>query len=939
MKRKTSQRESTVEFVTGSAGISHAYPVAGRTHRFWAIATFLVLILMANTARAEPDKHIISFDIPRQRADVALTSFAKQADRTLMFSFDVTQKFTANHLYGEFDIKTGLENLLSGTGLAITLAANGQFSIIDTSKRDIAAVSDDPQKSFFERLKTAFTGGGSNSTDSEAEALTLDSKPYLEEIVVTSRKREERLQDIPTSASALSRLFLHNMNSLNDLRSLTDLVIGVTINDTNLHFVSEPSIRGGGAGRNRMSASATGLYRNGAYIASAGPGGKNFSRMDYYDLERAEILRGPQGALHGRNALGGAINLISRKPEDTFGIDLTLRTGELDLRAGEIILNMPLNDQFALRLGRVEEDRSKGFFKNLDGDYVDKVDHEHTRLSLRYQPSEAVEINYVYDTQDTIFTPTIRLTPQAAAFTGSQWDTMINDPHFDTWDIENHNLNIGWDLGTGTMTFVANYRDKFVEAVQDADYYTAATGYVNYQNRRKFSQVSDATNSFEELRYVSDGTNNVMWLFGADHFEYDNHDVTDLTRGCPSPAVPDLVSEDFFCASALWIRKNNFGMNNWAVFGSVEVAFDAVPITLTAEARYAVDKFRGHLRQFRPNMAPFPQIMRDFVVNDDWQNVPWGLTASYRFENLDAIGYFKVASSYRHGGMNDGPGNKFAKFQTKLSYDEETNITYELGWKQTLFDGAMTFNFASYYGHYDEFIAGTVDGCPDECTLLDTNGEALGFNPDGSRIGEDENGDPVSPNTALPETAFMDNVGKASLWGFEAEFSYRKVFTSTGGSMTFNLGYAKQNGEVTDVGSDVAEALSRRALDAPLIYTVPNQIKSQLVFQQPLSGLAGIPGFSGATFVGSANYVYEEGGFWGLGDVPDTVDDESNPMDTVKRLNTRLGLETDQWSLMISGTNITNEDYHLWNNDPQPATQWRSVNPRYWSMEFKYQLR
>ena len=100
-----------------------------------------------------------------------------------------------------------------------------------------------------------------------------NTNQQLEEVMVTARKREERLQDIPTSASALTADFLENMNPVENIRELTDLIPGITMNDVNLNFVAEPSIRGGGAGRNRYSSSATGLYRSGAYVASAGPGG------------------------------------------------------------------------------------------------------------------------------------------------------------------------------------------------------------------------------------------------------------------------------------------------------------------------------------------------------------------------------------------------------------------------------------------------------------------------------------------------------------------------------------------------------------------------------------------------------------------------------------------------------------------------------------------
>ena len=123
------------------------------------------------------------------------------------------------------------------------------------------------------------------------------------EVLVTARKREEGLQDIPSSTAAISASLIENIGGIFNLRDITDLVVGVSINE-NQAAESEPTIRGAGQARNRASASATGLYRNGAYFATNGLGGKTFARLDTYDLVRVEVLRGPQGALYGRNALG-----------------------------------------------------------------------------------------------------------------------------------------------------------------------------------------------------------------------------------------------------------------------------------------------------------------------------------------------------------------------------------------------------------------------------------------------------------------------------------------------------------------------------------------------------------------------------------------------------------------------------------------------------------
>ena len=193
--------------------------------------------------------------------------------------------------------------------------------------------------------------------------------------------------------------------------------------------------------------------------------------------------------------------------------------------------------------------------------------------------------------------------------------------------------------------------------------------------------------------------------------------------------------------------------------------------------------------------------MRDFTVDDDWDNTPYALTGSWAFENVDAIGYLKYASSYRHGGMNDGVGSEHAKYPSRLTYDEESNETWELGWKQTAMDGRLIFNIAIFDGNYRDFIVGTDNGCPSECQLIDENGDPLGFNSDGTRIGADENDQPIAPNEEIPRTAFMGNVGDASISGLEMEVAYL-VPLNSGGSLRFNLAYANQEGKVDQLSEN-----------------------------------------------------------------------------------------------------------------------------------------
>ena len=225
-----------------------------------AAIVFLTLAVPLNTFADPTLAKVVSFDIPSQRADLALIFFAEQADRTLLFSYDIAVKSTSNQLVGQYSVIEGLDLLLTGTGLYISMGDDGQLSVVDQLTGDVEMTTDKARESPAEGPDAGLDVA--SAEDDQLPDRGINSKPTLETITVTARKRQEALQDIPTSATALSRQFLDDMGVLPDLRSLTDLVAGISINDTNLAFITEPTLRGAGAGRNRMSVSATGLFRN-----------------------------------------------------------------------------------------------------------------------------------------------------------------------------------------------------------------------------------------------------------------------------------------------------------------------------------------------------------------------------------------------------------------------------------------------------------------------------------------------------------------------------------------------------------------------------------------------------------------------------------------------------------------------------------------------------
>lgn len=732
---------------------------------------------------------------------------------------------------------------------------------------------------------------------------------FVEEVLVTARKREERLQDLPGSAAALTEAMIEDVGGINGMRDITDLIPGITLVEAASPDLMEPSIRGAGQSRNRSSVSATGFYRNGAYFASQSLGGRNFSRFDSFDVQQVEVLRGPQGALYGRNALGGAINIISHRPEDQFDIIATARAGEKDRFGVETILNLPVTDQFAVRVSYVDEEQDDGFFEDQNGDPVDDYDYEHSRVGLLYRPTAAMEVYYSFDYAEENYEA--GLSQRRRPTTTDPYDLLINTKHDGEYDTYNHGLAIDYDLPKGTLTSVTNYRDRDVHRWGDDDWNvpneTAARNSV-----RVTQTFVDAEVFFQDVRYASNLTGPFQFLLGADYYTVTTRELIDDFRA----GAPTIASSA--------IRDWEVDQDSWALYGSVDYEFENLPLSLSGELRYARDEVDGSVLTLTPNVSSVPIL--DFAGDNDFTNYPWTVSAAWRFEQLpeaidSALAYVKVGSSYRHGGLNLGAGLPSDAFPTVPVYDEEDSISYELGLKSAWMDGRLKANAAAYFVVYDNFLDTTTNGCPQLCTYLDPVTLApLGFDADGNRIETVPGG---APGLESPAAFFIDNVGEVEAWGLEVETSFTQPINNRGGVITANLGWSRQMGEVTEIDDDVSPAVADQ-LGAELNFVRPQQFKGTLIFRQPLP----IDALGAPRLFAVATYIHEHGGVRGL---------DANPisLDGVDRLDARIGLEGDRWQATLNGSNVLDKTYDL----DRTAVLFRLNDPEYYWFEFEWRLR
>lgn len=292
-----------------------------------AAAGFLVF------SRAEASE-VLSHEIAAQPLAQALSEFASQTGLQVVYVSGIAASQDSKGAPRGLPAADALERLLAGTGLRFEYLNERTVRIFALSSCDLP------------------TGCAASPLALAAERASWLASPedplesVLEEIVVTARRREERLLDVPISLSVLPDLALERLQ-IDDVGALQYAVPNMTVTP----WPGTPA-RATIAMRGQVEPDrfptvdpAVGVYLDGVYVARMG--GVN---LDLIDMERVEVLRGPQGTLYGRNTIGGAINLIPKRPDTTFAAELTAGAGNYDRRDLEAIVNVPLGgDRFAAR--------------------------------------------------------------------------------------------------------------------------------------------------------------------------------------------------------------------------------------------------------------------------------------------------------------------------------------------------------------------------------------------------------------------------------------------------------------------------------------------------------------------------------------------------------------------------------------------------------------
>ncbi|WP_295802400.1 TonB-dependent receptor [uncultured Microbulbifer sp.] len=355
-----------------------------------------------------------------------------------------------------------------------------------------------------------------------AVATALSGTAYaaeIEEVVVTAQKRAENLQDVPIAISAFTG---DNMKAMG-VKSLTDLgkfTPGVEMNnDTPLQPTY--SVRGIETGDFTVGSDpAVAVYVDGVYTGR-GAG----AEIPLADIERVEVLKGPQGTLFGRNATGGAIHIISKKPQADDTTELNLTAGNYGRMSSDLLVNRELADNLFGRF-TASTNRRDSFADNLAGDFTaGNIDTQTYRASLVWEPSANTEVLWraeygIMDQGSALRTSIVPSLQAQAGGTDVFGDYALDTPTVEDRDSWGSSLSVVHDFDNFTFTSITAYRGFEAHLQQDEDG-TANPDYMfgsaNFDDQTQFSQ---------EFR-LNGATDTLKWTLGASYSREELEHVTD----------------------------------------------------------------------------------------------------------------------------------------------------------------------------------------------------------------------------------------------------------------------------------------------------------------------------------------------------------------------------------------------------------------------------
>ena len=524
-------------------------------------------------------------------------------------------------------------------------------------------------------------------TPAQAQQNDVDTTSVaVEEVVVTARKREESLQEVPVTVSAVGEDEIE-ASGARTMSDLSRVVPNVNfVQSTNFTRMLQPIIRGGGQGDVELSSEpATAIYIDGVYQART-----DLTNTNVNDVQQVEVLKGPQGTLFGRNTTAGAVIITTKRPTPEFGGEVSVSVGNYGRFDVHSNINIPLLPEKAFLNLTANRERFDGYFKHATtGENLGWTDpYQSFRAKLLLLMSDSVEALLSYDYFDGRTQPQPGINSTGFLPLGGAY--MVTDPFRPNlnFDLENTftgggvSGQVDWDLGFATLTSITAYRESQDTWQNDADvspltvYHLRRTGEQQYVTQ----ELRIANEGDERLSYTAG-----IFLFSSDYMATSRNDVN---FGAALPSGGTVTNE---------FQRAEQHSTSQAVFG--EASYRITPaLRVFGGLRWSFDQKEFRRSQRRVNSSGVVLVGNANTwatppLEASWEAPSYRIGLDWK-PNEDTLVYTSYSRGYKGGGFV-GRANTFDA--ASVPYDPEYTDAYELGVKSDLMDRRLRVNLAAFY--------------------------------------------------------------------------------------------------------------------------------------------------------------------------------------------------------------------------------------------------
>jgi iron complex outermembrane recepter protein len=576
--------------------------------------------------------------------------------------------------------------------------------------------------------------------------LSFAQTAELEEVVVTAQKRSQDIRDVPISISAFTPEFLER-NNINDFGDLFLFTPGFS-SSPNYSYHIYSSIRGISSTDFGFGADPSiGFYVNGVHTGRYGT-----QVASYYDIERVEVVKGPQNTLFGRSSIAGAISMITKRPTNEFEAEADVSLGNIGRKELTGIVNVPISDNFAMRAAAYWLDKD-GFVRNVNGgDDLAPSEIKAGRVSFRYRPTDRIDAQFILNYEDRRETGNFYSREGLPEFVVES--TLRGDENKSNFKVGDATLDLAFELSDRwRLNSLSNYRDVEADYAEDYDGLAQVIGGPYYQNQ-------DVGLFNQELRLSYENERGAAFFVGASYFDEDMTAAVDEwvdTTFAFTGTFNAMQAANSYANAFVERGEYDVTAKGWSVFADGSIPFGE-RFTFTAGIRYNRDE--KDFTIFVPDpatlaanaAAPFPcgcylyglYTSSPLSLSRSWSDT--SVRAALNFELTDTVtAYAAYSQGWKAGGIESFKFNLPPMFPlffgldlaaaggTPRSYNPETSDNFEIGVKGAALDRRLQFSAAVYHYKYEDLQRSVFNGA----------------------------------------TAVIENIGAAKATGFEGELRIR----------------------------------------------------------------------------------------------------------------------------------------------------------------------